>query len=92
MGFFLGVFPNYKPMGFYFGRLQNGEIWYRCKQLRQIFRLPLETHLSLFHHEDRWQGGHGTGKTGKLAINFSRQGKHRENLDNTGNFPNFPKN
>ena len=23
-------------------------------------------------------GGHGTGKTGNLVINFSRQGKHRE--------------
>ena len=27
------------------------------------------------HHN---QGGHGTGKTGNLALNFSRQGKHRE--------------
>ena len=24
------------------------------------------------------QGGQGTGKTGNLVINFSRQGKHRE--------------
>ena len=24
------------------------------------------------------QGGHGTGKTGNLTVNFSRQGKHRE--------------
>ena len=24
------------------------------------------------------QGGHATGKTGNLAVNFSRQGKHRE--------------
>ena len=24
------------------------------------------------------QSGHGTGKTGNLAVNFSRQGKHRE--------------
>ena len=24
------------------------------------------------------QGGHGTGKTGNLDVNFSRQGKHRE--------------
>ena len=24
------------------------------------------------------QGGHGTGKTGNLAVNFSRQEKHRE--------------
>ena len=24
------------------------------------------------------QGVHGTGKTGNLAVNFSRQGKHRE--------------
>ena len=24
------------------------------------------------------QGGHGTGKTGNLAVNFSRQGKYRE--------------
>ena len=40
------------------------------------------------------QGGHGTGKTGNLAVNFSRQGKHskfskfnflhRENCGNTG--------
>ena len=26
----------------------------------------------------RQQGGHSTGKTGNLAVNFSRQGKHRE--------------
>ena len=24
------------------------------------------------------QDGHGTGKTGNLAVNFSRQGKHKE--------------
>ena len=30
------------------------------------------------------QGGHGTGKTGNLVINFSRQGKHREFRYNTG--------
>ena len=40
------------------------------------------------------QGGHGTGKTGNLAVNFSKQGKHmefiklnflhRENCGNTG--------
>ena len=40
------------------------------------------------------QGGHGTGITGNLAVNFSRQGKrrefskfnflHRENCANTG--------
>ena len=24
------------------------------------------------------QGGHGTGKTGNLVVNFSRWGKHRE--------------
>ena len=28
MDFFLGIFPNYKPMGFYFGGLQNGKIRY----------------------------------------------------------------
>ena len=28
MGFFLGIIPNYKPMGFYFGGLQNGESRY----------------------------------------------------------------
>ena len=28
--------------------------------------------------ESSRQGGHGTGKTGNLAVNFSRQGKHRE--------------
>ena len=26
MGFFVGVFPNYKSMDFYFGGLQNGKI------------------------------------------------------------------
>ena len=38
------------------------------------------------------QGGHGTGKTGNLTVNFSRQGKHREfskfnflHRDNCGN-------
>ena len=41
------------------------------------------------------QGGHGTGKTRNLAVNFSRQEKHREfskfnflhreNCGNTGN-------
>ena len=43
----------------------------------------------------RWgagnQGGHGTGKTGNLVIDFSRQGiqvQHRENLNNIGNFAN----
>ena len=30
------------------------------------------------------QGGHGTGKTGNLTIDFSRQGKHREFGYNTG--------
>ena len=30
------------------------------------------------------QGGHGTGKTGNLVLNFSRQGKHREFCCNTG--------
>ena len=47
------------------------------------------------------QGGHGTGKTGSLAVNFSRQGKHREfskfnflhreNCGNTGKILNFLK-
>ena len=34
-----------------------------------------------------YQGGHGTGKTGKtgnLVLTFSRQGKHREFCFNTG--------
>ena len=30
------------------------------------------------------QGGHGTGKTGNLVLTFSRQGKHREFVSNTG--------
>ena len=30
------------------------------------------------------QDGHGTGKTGNLDVNFSRQGKHREFGYNTG--------
>ena len=47
------------------------------------------------------QGGHGTGKTVNLAVNFSRQGKHREfskfiflhreNGANTGKILNFLK-
>ena len=44
----------------------------------------------------RLQGGHGTGKTGNLAVNFSRQGKHREfskfnflHRENCGNTENF---
>ena len=47
------------------------------------------------------QGGHGTGKTRNLAVNFSRQGKHRElskftflhreNGANTGKILNFLK-
>ena len=45
------------------------------------------------------QGGHHIGKTGNLAVNFSRQGKHREfskftflhrgNCANTENFENL---
>ena len=31
-----------------------------------------------------YQGGHGTGKTGNLILNFSRQGKHREFCFDTG--------
>ena len=30
------------------------------------------------HEGLKYQGGHGTGKTGNLAVNFFRQGKHRE--------------
>ena len=33
MGFFLGTFPNYKTMGFYFGGLQNGEIRYEIRAI-----------------------------------------------------------
>ena len=40
------------------------------------------TFCSQFTCHIRWsrsrQGGHGTGKAGNLAVNFSRQGKHRE--------------
>ena len=33
----------------------------------------------MFHNWSTYnQGCHGTGKTGNLAVNFSRQGKHRE--------------
>ena len=38
------------------------------------------THLFLYLK----QGGHGTGKTGNLILNFSRQGKHREFCFDTG--------
>ena len=35
--------------------------------------------MTYFSYNDlHYQGGHGTGKTGNLAVNFSRQGKHRE--------------
>ena len=37
---------------------------------------PISLSLNLTLQEK--QGGHGTGKTGNLAVNFSRQGKHRE--------------
>ena len=56
--------------------------------------------LSL-HSKQHCQGGHGTGKTANLAVNFSRQGKHREfskfnflhreNCANTGKILNFLK-
>ena len=49
-----------------------------------------------FYNKKSLQGGHGTGKTGNLAVNFSRQGKHgefskfkflhRENLEFFENF------
>ena len=32
----------------------------------------------------KYQGGHGTGKTGNLVLTFSRQGKHREFCSDTG--------
>ena len=32
----------------------------------------------------KWQGGHGTGKTGNLVLTFSRQGKQREFCFDTG--------
>ena len=32
----------------------------------------------------KFQGGHGTGKTGNLVLTFSRQGKHREFCFDTG--------
>ena len=35
-------------------------------------------HFQHHQHSLLWQGGHGTGKTGNLAVSFSRQGKHRE--------------
>ena len=38
-------------------------------------------------NHNHFQGGHGTGKTGKtgnLVLTFSRQGKHREFDSNTG--------
>ena len=38
------------------------------------FQFTLHSRFSIMHK----QGGHGTGKTGNLAVNFSRQGKHRE--------------
>ena len=38
---------------------------------------PESIHI-LFYSSILMQGGHSTGKTGNLAVNFSRQGKHRE--------------
>ena len=50
--------------------------------------------ISTSNEYNNYQGGHGTGKTGNLAVNSSRQGKHgefskfnflhRENCGNTG--------
>ena len=45
--------------------------------------------VKIFVHADmtcchKIQGGHGTGKTGKLVLTFSRQGKHREFCFDTG--------
>ena len=34
--------------------------------------------LRVLHAQELHQGGHGTGKTGNLAVNFYRQEKHRE--------------
>ena len=48
-----------------------------------MFGMELLYHLAQYYvnclpHIRAIQGGHGTGKTGNLAVNFSRQGKHRE--------------
>ena len=37
--------------------------------------IPSHTYI---RSQNSAQGGHGTGKTGNLDFNFSRQGKHRE--------------
>ena len=43
----------------------------------QVTVCGLTQYYSWIYVQDT-QGGHGTGKTGNLAVNFSRQGKHRE--------------
>ena len=44
----------------------------------QVEIRPTEDGETIKFHVTDIQGGHGTGKTGNLAVNFSRQGKHRE--------------
>ena len=53
---------------------QNATLLFRNFQQNRIVLVPYFTIENITH------GGHGTGKTGNLDVNFSRQGKHREIL------------
>ena len=55
---------------------QGGAMRYRDMINEQAVRILLECIL--------FQGGHSTGKTGNLVLSFSRQGKHREFVSDTG--------
>ena len=74
----------------------------RSKDKRWQSRLQITAHTTVMTATGTIpQGGHGTWKTGNLAVNFSRQGKHREfskfnflhreNCGNTGKILNFLK-
>ena len=47
--------------------------------VRDVSYVPISRYVYIVK-----QGGHGTGKTGNLILDFSRQGKHRKFSCNTG--------
>ena len=42
---------------------------------QKVFQYTKDTFYGAVPYCLPYQGGHGTGKTGNLAVNFSRQGK-----------------
>ena len=65
---------------------QNKWHTYDEMTLSEVRHVPSDLNCYFRDHRWQWQkqGGHATGKTGNLVINFSRQGKHREFSSNTG--------